>query len=871
MIQQIAGGIGIAILLMTGGIAAGQNPTPAAPLPAPESQMAAPDGYSTHQSIDLGGRIASVTGSRAMYDTLVNLQSGPRVQGMTFEMRAMPGKKGGLLDSLNAVGAGFGGDPNNFAKLDFSKGKLYEFSGLFRRDRQYFDYDLLGNPNIPSGYSIPISGSTTPYAWPQVMQSPFMFNTVRRMTDTNLTLLPLSKVTFRFAYSQNIFQGPSQTPSGNSVAGSEVILQEYQRNSTDDFTGAVDWKPTQGTKLTYEEQIDHYKGNSYFTMAPQYFTVQEADGTPAALLASYQNFYPYGYSSSTGAFTPSGVCNSSIASSTKILYANPSGGLPIIDPACNVITSYFRSQPTREIFPTEIFRLQSSSIKNISMNGNVRYTSANMNLPNYYENFQGLYNKSSTNVDRELAYAGHANAKREAIAVDYGIVWEATKTVSLSDQVSYSNVHQPGTSEFTSGTGIVIASTTAKTINNSTLSSCAWMTGATPTCTPTLPTGVSAPSSPLSTGAKTFGTPQYGYFAQRFVINNATVTWDATARATLSLTYRYRTNVIGEGASISGAVPTTCPNSDDGQAFCGTVTINENGGIFNVALRPTNNWDVNGTVEMLYDDNVFTPISPRQTQHYRVHTLYRPKPWATISGAYNDLERHNNTNNTGATSAAGSLDHVDHSRVVSLGADLMPNEHYGFDFNYAYSDVYTATNSCYEGVATNMPGGTNAPAPAPTSTSVTSCPAESGEYGPVKDFQDAPTQYVTAALALSPVNKFHSDIGYRISSVSGTRLFTDARDVNGSLVSTYQTPFVNAAWTIHKGFIWKGEYDYFGYGEGGRSGAQWCNTSTTIGATPVLCSSVPNTAMYASAPVYGFTAPRNFHANNVTLGVHYEF
>ncbi len=43
--------------------------------------MAAPDGYSTHQSVDLGGRIAGITGSRAMYDTLVNLQSGPRVQG----------------------------------------------------------------------------------------------------------------------------------------------------------------------------------------------------------------------------------------------------------------------------------------------------------------------------------------------------------------------------------------------------------------------------------------------------------------------------------------------------------------------------------------------------------------------------------------------------------------------------------------------------------------------------------------------------------------------------------------------------------------------------------------------------------------------
>ena len=46
-------------------------------------------------------------------------------------------------------------------------------------------------------------------------------------------------------------------------------------------------------------------------------------------------------------------------------------------------------QPTRVIFPTEIFRLQSSSIKNISMNGNVRYTDANMNLPNYYEHVPG--------------------------------------------------------------------------------------------------------------------------------------------------------------------------------------------------------------------------------------------------------------------------------------------------------------------------------------------------------------------------------------------------------------------------------------------------------------------------------------------------
>ncbi len=242
MMQRIAGGIGVAILLMTAGIAVAQNPAPAAPFPAPDAQMAVPDGYSAHGTVDVGGHIASITGSDAMYDTLVNMQSGPRVLGETFEMRALPGKKHTLFDSLSAVGTGFGGDPNNFAKLDFSKGKFYEFSGIFRRDRQYFDYDLLGNPNIDRGCRFPIgttSGvpTTSSLAWPQVKQSPVMFNTVRRMTDTNLTIFPLSKVTFRVGYSQNIFQGPTLSPSGYQFAKYDACSQEYQRNSTDDFTG----------------------------------------------------------------------------------------------------------------------------------------------------------------------------------------------------------------------------------------------------------------------------------------------------------------------------------------------------------------------------------------------------------------------------------------------------------------------------------------------------------------------------------------------------------------------------------------------------------------------------------------------------------
>ncbi|MGD0547078.1 MAG: hypothetical protein ABR991_04545, partial [Terracidiphilus sp.] len=133
------------------------------------------------------------------------------------------------------------------------------------------------------------------------------------------------------------------------------------------------------------------------------------------------------------------------------------------------------------------------------------------------------------------------------------------------------------------------------------------------------------------------------------------------------------------------------------------------------------------------------------------------------------------------------------------------------------------------------------------------------------------------ALMLSPNKKIHSNLGYRISDVSGSRFFNDARDVNGSLVSKYQSPFVNFAWTVHSGWIWKAEYNYFGYGEGGPSGAAYCAVSTTLptpgNPAPVVpCNSSALTGPTGlTEPSSGLTAPRNFHADNVTIGMHYEF
>ncbi|MFZ0632551.1 MAG: hypothetical protein WA399_05715 [Acidobacteriaceae bacterium] len=836
--RRIAGSIGVAALLMTTGLAIAQAPG----APAPDTQPVAPTGYSLHEAIDLGGHITNVNGSGAMYDTMVNEDSGPRVLGERFELRALPGTKNTLVDSLSAFGSGFGGDPYDFAKVDFYKGRLYEFSGLFRRDRQYFDYDLLGNPNVPSGQSIPLSPGGS-YPWQQVNHSPFLYNTVRRMTDTHLTLLPMSKVTFRAGYSHDTFEGPSLTPSGYQFAGSyDVLLQEYQRNGTDDFLGGMDWKPVKDTKLTYEEVVDHYKADSYFTMNPSNYIFQEPDGTRVAPLVNYDSLTPY---------NPTNTCNANSAGTTPPLSApNTPGGPPVINPACAVVFSYLRTQPTRFLYPTEIFRFQSSSIRNVVMNGDVRYTNAVMNLPTYYDSFQGLTKASATaGAIRSQTFVANAHARREVMAADYGITWQVAHTFDVSDQLTFSNAQEAGRALTTSAT----QQTTPLTAGNESIN----YAGALKTANASVPEG---------TGA--LGVIVPNFFGQRFVTNDVTGTWDGWSRATISLTYRHQNHVIGEG--IPHSAPLAAGATNDG-----TVTINQDGGIFNVFLRPSSNWDLNGSAEVLYADNVFTPVAPRQLQHYRVHTLYRAKPWATLSGAYNDMELHNNTNNTGTVSAAGPLDHVAHTRVAALGAELSPNEHYGLSLNYTYSDVYTATNICYD-------GGASAAVPlAAASPAGTGCPGATVrgatylEFGPVKDFMDAPTQAGSAAIHLSPNTKLAGNVGYRINSVNGSRFYNDPRDVAGSLVSTYESPFVNLAWTVHPGFIWKAEYNFYGYGEGGPSGAPYCTTATTLptASTPapvVSCASTGYQTGITISPA-GETAPRNFHANNVTLGFHYEF
>ena len=157
---------------------AAQSPGGSQDPPAQQEGVTSGD-YVIHTSAEIGYRYTNVTGSEDMYDTLVNLQTGLRFLDETFSMQSQD-HQGLLFDNLSVNSFGWGGDPNNVLRARVEKNKWYNFLASFRRDQNFFDYDLLVNPLNP-----PTSSPSIP-----VLNSAHAFDTTRRMTDIDLTLLP---------------------------------------------------------------------------------------------------------------------------------------------------------------------------------------------------------------------------------------------------------------------------------------------------------------------------------------------------------------------------------------------------------------------------------------------------------------------------------------------------------------------------------------------------------------------------------------------------------------------------------------------------------------------------------------------------------
>ena len=368
-------------------------------------------GYAIHQSTDLGGRIADYSGSTSMWDTLVNLQSGPRILSFSLNMRSVDQHKTPLFDTLMTANYGYGGDPINTTVLRISKGRIYDFSGSFRRDRQYFDYDLLANPLIPPNAVPYVPVLTTPH----LVQHGSPHDRRRRDDYAAVTgQLPCG-------YSQNLAEGPSYS---TVHVGADGLLTQWWSNITNSYRAGVDFKLTPLTVLSYDQFYTYYKGDSNWQITG--LNYQLADGTPVSL----------------------GIDIFTTAANTCLL----PGTANTIKPACNAFFDYSRSLPTRTSFPTEQFRFVSVIPNHLSMNGRFVYSGATGSADHYSEIYNGLTTRSAQRgtVDvGNLPNGQLATTKRVNVNADGGVTWILTPKINITDVFNFWAFRIPGNNDYT--------------------------------------------------------------------------------------------------------------------------------------------------------------------------------------------------------------------------------------------------------------------------------------------------------------------------------------------------------------------------------------------------------------------------------------
>jgi len=383
--QQVNGGLSsnlqrvrvlaLAILVVVASPALLWAQSPCAPEPSAQEPEGIMSGdYLVHSSAEIGYRSSNESGVGEMYGTLVDLRTGPRFLNETFSMESL-NHNGLLFDGLNLTSCGWGGDPDNVLQLRADKNKWYDLHGSFRRDQYASDYDLLSNPLNPP--------TSSPYV--PVLNSPTAWDTTRRMTDIDLTLLPQSRLSFRLGFAHNSMNGPMYD---GIHEGTEALLLNPTNTTMNSYRIGADWRLAPRSVLSYDELLDYYKGDT---------DTQLASATPALL--SNGTPVELGLSVDTLNKEPCGL-----ARGTTTLI---SGGV-LTNTNCSAYFGYTRDQRIRTSTPTERVSLRSNYFQRVDLVGSFAYSDAEMTTPEF-EDFSGLITRTLT---RSFVGTGTSSASR---------------------------------------------------------------------------------------------------------------------------------------------------------------------------------------------------------------------------------------------------------------------------------------------------------------------------------------------------------------------------------------------------------------------------------------------------------------------------
>ncbi|MGH9522005.1 MAG: hypothetical protein ACRD3E_05700 [Terriglobales bacterium] len=744
------------VLVLLAGAAVAQSPdqTPSGKPQASQNPPANPPegeqwgGYLVHQEIEFGGRITDVTGSPDTYDTFVNQHSGPRLFQQTLNMQSQT-QTGTLFDSLYLSSFGWGGDPSNAARLRMSKLKWYNFNATFRRDKNYFNYNLLANPLNPA--------STNPaYPTIQVPFSPHAFFTTRRMYNFDLTLLPQHWLSFRLGYNRNRNEGPSYS---SYHQGTEALLSQGWNTTDNMFTAGVDVRVANQTTLSYTQTLDYSKQDTGYGLLPfAQFTL--ANGVPVS----------YGLP----------WLNSGSPCAAPLL----AGG--VANPVCNGFLSYTRNQRGRVTIPTEQATFRSSTLKWLDFIANVTYSGADMVDP-LNEMFNGL--ETRTAIRAYNTNGTVASSRWVSVVAETGATIRLSDHARIVDTFRFQNFREP--------------EMLAQMIN--------YFFNASTVTTATLIQPIALPPGPLrhstSSPADLVNDAYSRNFGQDMKTNEIQLQYDFSRFFGARLGYRFRRRTPHEvetSSVIGGANYPLFPNRNAclpltaGVCEVGTgifdqesdyVQINSHTLIAGVWFRPSEKLHVNAEAQISTFDNFQMRIDPRQQQIFRIDVNHNPYPWLSLGANLNIREERNSTQD---------INYRAHWRDVGFNATITPRESFGLDLAYNYTGALQSANVCYVGTLT-----------APGSTPCVNAPG----YLETPGRYDNGTHYGMFALMFKPVPRLSANLGYSITADNGTTLFLYTLQPVGPMAMRWQQPLASLAFDVNKQVQFRAGWNYYQYGE----------------------------------------------------------
>jgi hypothetical protein len=742
----------------------------AAQNPPAEPEGVTSGGYLIHSSVDLGVRVNNLTGSADMYDTLVNLQTGPRFLDQTLSMQSL-NHQGVLFDNLYINSFGWGGDPNNALRLRADKNKLYNFQASFRRDQNFSDFDLLANPLNPS--------TSTPTI--QVQNSPHLFDTTRRMSDVDLTLLPQSRVSFRFGFSRNNMTGPSFS---SIHEGTEALLLQDWNTTMNAYRMGVDLKFAPRTVLSYDQFLNYYMGDTSYGLAP--FAPANLEAVPGVppvvgqvslgLSIDTVNSEPCAVPKGSSSLVIGGVLQNNNCSAYSISTTTP---------------GYLRYQRIRTSTPSERLSLRSNYFQRLDFVGTFSYSSANMSTP-LDENFAGLITRTHT-----LAFdgTGEATANRISNVLDLEATLHLTRHLRLIEKFYLWAYRVPQNGNF------------LEVDSDCTVAA---------TCTLLTPLSATTPTTSTTLTQSSFN--------QTWKRNQTDLAWDISKKAGARIGFRYGDRVFNLFNNYAG-----------GETFNGFTTtgedqfvVKEYTGLLGLWARPTHALRLNFDLEHTNYDNVIVRMAPRKESWYRFQATYTPRPWAVLGGSINLRQDAN---------ADALTQYVGHNQNYGVTASLAPRERIGLDLAYNFNSVIQNALICFNDTP---PTGVTLPFVTGATTGAGTFCTKNEPANPLlaNSYYTNHTNFGMTAIRFKPEKRVTANVGYSITNVDGSTPQFNVLQPLGSLQYKYQQPVANLSVDLGHKLAWTMGWNYYQYGEGS---------------------------------FVGPTAPRYFHANNLTESLRYAF